>query len=169
MKSAHKFKPTEEYKRLEADVERIKKMPPHVPQVGPLPDNVLHIGDVLKPVVEKFGKKAEEMTTFGKKLDRWIAERVPEMCEEHEDVPLPVDRDRTFSESYGEKKLMVVYGHCPVCKREYLESLVNEKWRNMGMPHKVLNANFENFEVDTDAKHKALKKASSSRLSQASR
>jgi DNA replication protein DnaC len=80
----------------------------------------------------------------------------PEFCLEHEDQKLEIDMDKTLSATWfhPEKKVSPRYGGCKKCSDAMQNSLVNEKWLKMGIPHKVLHATMENFKTDTEKKQR---------------
>lgn len=123
------------------------------------PWNILPIADVMGPMVEKFGKMSEQAEKVSKAIDKKLARIEWEKCPIH-GIELPVDRDSSFSESWWSKKATVIFGKCPLCLSEKSRILVNEKYREMGIPDRVMHATLDNYETeDNPAKIKALAKA----------
>lgn len=116
---------------------------------------------MLSPMVDRFKALDVELQTFAKALKRKLAQVDREHCPNHEDTPLPVDWDATLSKSWfdSKRRLVIRYGKCPECEKLFQQALVNEKFRNMGIPEKVLHATFNNFDMDSESKRVALAKA----------
>jgi DNA replication protein DnaC len=124
-------------------------------------ENITSVGDAIKEVMPVFERMAEKTTKFAEGLRESLASRQPETCDDHPDTELPVDFERTFSESWFSKKTVVVYSTCPKCIEDRKKLLVNEKMKKMGIPHRVIHATFENFKIQTPSHQNAFKKATS--------
>jgi DNA replication protein DnaC len=110
-------------------------------------EGIVDLSEAMKPVLSKLEKLAEEAKEFYKWLDE---QPVPTIfCKEHETTALPINRERTAYESKMSGKFMPIYDQCPDCKAIIDQHLVNEKWRRMGIPDKLLDCTFENFICET--------------------
>lgn len=122
-------------------------------------DNILDIGEAMKPVLSRLEQLAKDTTEFCERIRKEVEVYDLERCEFHDMVKL-VDMERTYYESRVNQSLTVVYRGCPYCIKETQDSLVNESGRRMGIPNKVAHATFNNFQTDGDeSKEKALMKA----------
>src|SRR6516165_5501688 len=123
------------------------------------PWNILPIADVMGPMVDRFGKMSEKATMVSKAIDKKLARIEWEKCPVH-GIELPVDRDSSFSESWWAKKAVIVYGKCPLCLSAKSGILVNESYREMGIPERLIHATLDNYETEGNpSKIKALEKA----------
>lgn len=120
---------------------------------------VTPLATVLAPVLESLNKKAEEAKAFADSIREEIASFTPDKCIDHPDTDLWIDMDSTFSASWRDRKLVVVFGDCPKCKEEKYAFLVNDRWRKRGIPEKIRHATFSNFQIDTPEKRRAWMKA----------
>lgn len=148
----------EQLKQAEREGKRLPRESLYERRLGGL-ENVVTPGDMVGPMVERFKALAEEAEVFFKNLKEQIAMQDPVFCEDHEDVELPLDELRTNFQSWQAKTLNIVYGKCPKCDAVFSGSLVNEKWRKMGIPDKLLDCTFENFDQETPMQSKAFYKA----------
>lgn len=120
---------------------------------------VPNISEALREVMPMFDRMAEKTSQFATKLRDHLKTVKLETCDDHPDVELPVDFDKTFSESWFNKNMTVVYDVCPRCLEDRQKILVNERLKKMGIPIKVLNATFFNYDITVhEQAAKALKK-----------
>ncbi len=120
-------------------------------------ERIVSVADVMKPAVENFKKMEDEAAAFGKKLDKFLVGK-SRKCPFHE-VPLPIDRPKSFSESWFNRKdggMKVFFGNCKECEKEENSVIVNELWLKRGIPENLLSATFENYSTDSEGKQKAL-------------
>ena len=123
--------------------------------------NIVSVAEGVAEIMPMLEKGAKETKAVADRIREELKTIDHEKCIDHEEIELPVDFDATFSKTWfnEDRKLIVVYGVCPVCVEARKSSLVNEKKRKMGIPDKVAHATFDNFDVDEDSKRKALAKA----------
>lgn len=154
--------------RLDAEVERVKqqeaageRLPnPSRQEIQAARDasqNIISVADAMAPVVDRLTKLAEETSAFCDKVKQELVGSVLDKCEFH-DCNLTVNMERTFYESRLSGKLEVIYDGCPMCQAESKASLVNENWRKMGIPEKLVGVSFQSFRRDLPSQEKAFKK-----------
>lgn len=122
-------------------------------------ENIVEIGDAIKPMLAEMQKLAEKTKKFGDRLRKKLQELPPVHCERHKGVVRKVDADGSFSESWKANELVPVYMECEECKEERDALLVNERWIKMGIPVKVSGATFDSYIVGSEGQLKALNKA----------
>ena len=121
--------------------------------------NVITAGDVLKELLPKWEAKAREMKEFFDKLNEHVLKLDPVYCVDHEDTQIPINMDRSRSESWIDREFSIVYDKCPKCHPEEKSTdLVNEKWKKMGIPSNLYSSTIENFDIDTEPKKRAVSK-----------
>lgn len=109
--------------------------------------NVVCLADVMPELLARLEETGRQVAAFSSELKEQLAQVEREHCIEHEELELPIDEDQTLGKSWFEQKLVIVYGQCPKCLEDRRKLLVNEKWRRMGIPEKVLHATFQNFNI----------------------
>ena len=113
---------------------------------------------VLKEGVEKELGRLEESYRQKKKEFSHFLERFHKKvnCILHEQCTASLLEDDSFAHFFRTGQAKPIYG---ICSTEQLEILVNEthgKWLKMGVPRKVVDATFENYETK-DEKQKKVK------------
>lgn len=143
---------------LAAEVERIKareaagEIPAMMTQqemhaAATAGQNVLSVGELIAEAMPIIASMAARVEKQVKQIDGWLSKHVIDMCDEHEETPLPINRDRTLMSSFRAGSLVVEYDTCPKCKARAEQFVVNKRWRDMGIPAKVVHATFHNFET----------------------
>lgn len=122
-------------------------------------ENVLSIGDVMKEVLPKLLSMEAKLKAHSDNIREKIAGLEPEFCIEHPEQLLEVDEDLTIGKSWKNNAFTVFLKPCPTCKAITQEISAQSRWLDLGIPHKVLKATFDNFDTEVDsAKQKVLKK-----------
>lgn len=98
---------------------------------------------LFKPLVEKLKENERKGKELSAKIRKDFAD-AKKMCDIH-DCELPPDYDSSFSKSWFENKVIIVYGNCPKCMREVQTALVNDKWKKCGVPANLVTATFGNY------------------------
>jgi DNA replication protein DnaC len=122
-------------------------------------EGIVDLSEAMKPVMTVLERMAQDSKEYFEWLD---AQPVPTIfCNEHETTALPVNRERTAYESKMDRKLIVIYDECPKCKAILDRKIVNDKWRKMGIPEKLLGCTLENFQCETKQQNTAFGKVQS--------
>lgn len=119
---------------------------------------IVSVGDVIRECLPGLEKIAKETTAFFEKIREQVAQIDPETCDEHPEVTLELDVETTMMRSHKAGELILRYRACHKCVKHLEDSLVNEKWRKIGIPDKVLHATLDNFKTEDDSQKKALTK-----------
>lgn len=120
-------------------------------------ENIISVSDCLKPAVDGLKAMADKSNAFAKALRKEIMGIEVAQCPEHR-VPLDINWDKTFADSWKSRETVVSYLPCPECKRMIDNLLGNERIKKMGIPAKLEHATIENFIADTPDKEYALRK-----------
>lgn len=121
--------------------------------------NIVCLGDAIAPAIQIFADMAVRARDFANGVREDIAKLVPIPCEDHPHSTLLVNEDLSIEKSWIYRKFTVVYFGCPDCAIEKHAIEQRAKWIDCGIPHKVLHATFENFDVSGDMeKERALDK-----------
>lgn len=115
------------------------------------------ISEFLPKAVETFGRLEEEFKSLRAKFDLLKKEISPRVnCLLHEQCTCAFDEEATFADYWRTGVITPRWG---ICTTEQQEILVNEKhgkWMRMGVPRRIVDATFENYEVHSDSQAKAL-------------
>lgn len=116
-----------------------------------------NVSEAFAPMVEKFQERAEQSKAFADDLRKKVAKLDKVECVMH-GIPLTLDWDSTFSWSWKNQETTPKYHVCPLCQGERELPLVNEKYRKMGIPEKVMEATLVGFITNTPEKSQVLER-----------
>lgn len=125
--------------------------------------NLQDTSEVFDEAAKLYQKRSGEVAEFANTIREQMKSMPAVACVMHE-CNLLLNWDATFSASWFASKeingIKVVrkFQKCVLCEQERLAPLVNEKWRKMGIPEQVLDAELNQFIADTPEKQLILKK-----------
>lgn len=121
-------------------------------------DGVFDLASCLKPTMEILEAKSKEISAEADKYRALLNDYNITECCELCGGKRTAHWEKTFYQSYMAGQLVVVYGPCDSCDTLFKKLLVNEKWKLMGIPEKLLGCTLENFKCENDQQTKAFGK-----------
>lgn len=136
-----------------AEIEIRDSLVPH----GDTQDRVIAIAEVMPEVLSAFERMQQKAAQFFEEMKPKVAAAPGAIaCPNHPETLRAIDFDASCRETREAGYFVAAYAPCPVC----LATVANEQkrafWARRGVPERVLDATFANFEADTDEKRCAV-------------
>lgn len=126
------------------------------PEHAPDMTRVISIGDLMPEVMAIFGRVAQKWAVFQKEQRKPFAQLKPHIfCPQHPKQKLPKQFEETCQKSFQTRQFSPVYAVCPLCQDDESKARRRRFWLKRGVPERVIEATFENFEADTKEKREA--------------
>lgn len=161
--------PTAEQKALDAEVAKrraaleteghaneIERKDSIVPS---LPDRVVSMADIMPDVLATFERMDAKAKTFFAEM-RPKVEAAPQFipCEIHDTGMRPIDFDLSCAATRAAEEFCAAYGDCPLCVKERARINSRRFWSRRGVPERVLEATFANYQTETEEQAEAVAK-----------
>lgn len=146
--------PTVKLDALDAEVERRKAKTADAS--APLPKGVDSVAAAMPGVIARLERLKAKAEAFGNSIRpqfNALAESIP--CGEHPEVRRQKDWDATFEQSHGHQDFRPMYARCPACVTEDANARLRRFWARRGVPERLLESTFTNFEQPTEAHSQA--------------
>lgn len=127
---------------------------PKTQSIDPELDGVTEIGSAFKAALPLLQETERKFKEHCDRIRQEMKNVEPLFCPDHEDTAFEIDWDQTFGQSWKFGELKVCYGDCPDCRTEREGRIVNDKWKWMGIPLKVIHATFDNFNLENSQDRK---------------
>jgi DNA replication protein DnaC len=119
-----------------------------------------HIGEFIAPLVAGFERIQRQYEAFKAEIRPiFDAAEAPFFCKEHPDTPLTKNWEETVTLSWRDRRFNLSVNNCPQCIREEEKRKEAKKWTRLGVPFKLVDADFPNYEVTTEDQNRALESA----------
>jgi DNA replication protein DnaC len=168
MSERPEYVPTDAQRALDAEVERRKAKLFSEGKANELerknsivpvePDVVVSVDAVMPAIMASLDRARQRTAVFFEDVRTKMSD-APQflICPKHE-LKRSIDFDLSCQQSYRADKFSPAYLPCIECEREEKNERRRSFWRKRGMPDRVIDASFKNFQADTDEKLDAIAK-----------